>query len=461
MSISEPTQAYVWIWLPGASDPVVAGLLSTQGDVVAFNYGESYLARQGALSIYTPELPLSPGVKMPSVGPIAGCFADAGPDSWGRRIILRSRFGRSLGDADDLPELTFLLESGSNRVGALDFQASPTDYVSRENDHSTLEELADAAAQLEAGQPLSPALSDALLNGTAIGGARPKALLRDGARHLIAKFSSSTDVSPMMKWEFVAMDLARRSGLCVAPVEIRQALGRDVLVVERFDRPGSGLRRSMVSALTILKLIPMTARYATYYDLAFQIRSHGVAPADDTHELFSRISFNILSGNTDDHARNHAAFWDGTNLKLTPAYDIAPQPRSGGEATQAMDIGPNFRMSQLAGLVRHADAYLLTQTQAREIINSQIETIRADWDEVCDAARLTITERSEIVGRQFLNPYAFDGYEHGKLNAPSRPGVNTRTPSGNQPRVPRGRRGGGEFAPTINPESNVDLGEGG
>jgi serine/threonine-protein kinase HipA len=104
MPTSEPTQAYAWIWLPGESDPVVAGLLSTQGDVVAFNYGESYLARDNAISIFTPELPLSPGVKIPSVGPIAGCIADAGPDSWGQRIILWNRLGRNLTDADDLGE---------------------------------------------------------------------------------------------------------------------------------------------------------------------------------------------------------------------------------------------------------------------------------------------------------------------------------------------------------------------
>ena len=114
-----------------------------------------------------------------------------------------------------------------------------------------------------ADQLLSPALSNALLNGTAIGGARPKALLRDGVRHLIAKFPSSTDVSPMVKCEYVAMNLARRAGLRVAPVEMKLALGRDVLVVERFDRPGGGLRRPLVPALTILKLFPMTARYAT------------------------------------------------------------------------------------------------------------------------------------------------------------------------------------------------------
>ena len=72
-------------------------------------------------------------------------------------------------------------------------------------------------------------------------------------------------------------------------------------------------------------------------------------------ELFSRITFNILAGNNDDHARNHAAFWDGIELTLTPAYDICPQPRAGGETAQVMAIGEDgYRMSQVAGCVARA-----------------------------------------------------------------------------------------------------------
>ena len=90
----------------------------------------------------------------------------------GQRVILRHRFGRQLTAVDDLSELALLLESGSNRIGALDFQTSPTNYVFREIHDSTLAELAEAAGRLEAGEELSPGLEAALLNGTAIGGAR-------------------------------------------------------------------------------------------------------------------------------------------------------------------------------------------------------------------------------------------------------------------------------------------------
>jgi serine/threonine-protein kinase HipA len=149
-------------------------------------------------------------------------------------------------------------------------------------------------------------------------------------------------------------------------------------------------------------------RYATYYDLADAIRIRFTKPQQTLRELFSRIVFNICVSNTDDHARNHAAFWDGEHLTLTPAYDICPQPRSGGEATQAMAIRRDgYRYSQLAGCIDAAtDTYLLSKTEAKNIIDHQVNTIRSEWGEAAEAARLTTTERKQLWGRQILNPYA-------------------------------------------------------
>ncbi|MGH3304264.1 MAG: HipA domain-containing protein [Streptosporangiaceae bacterium] len=198
---------------------------------------------------------------------------------------------------------------------------------------------------------------------------------------LIAKLSSRSDPYPVVKAEAVAMELARRVGLNVARTEVTEALGHDVLLVDRFDRPGGGRhRRMVVTALTILGLDLMMARYATYYDLADAIRSRFTEPKRTLRELFSRIIFDICVSNTDDHARNHAAFWDGKTLALTPAYDICPQPRSGGEATQAMAIRRDgYRYSQLAGsLAAATDTYLLSKAEAKDIIGHQVDTIRSD-----------------------------------------------------------------------------------
>jgi serine/threonine-protein kinase HipA len=410
---SDPTEAFVWAWLPGASEPVAAGRLETSGEIVYFTYGRSYLDRFDAIPLYLPELPLRQGRIRPLAGlTVAGCICDAGPDAWGQRVILQRHSGHLTVDSDtgDLSLLTYLLESGSDRIGALDFQTSATAYQARAS-QATLDEMVTAAERLEAGLPLPPVLGTALLHGTSVGGARPKVLLNDGDRRLIAKLSSRSDPYPVVKAEAVAMELARRVGLDVARTEVVEALGRDVLLVDRFDRPEGGRhRRTVVSALTILNLDVTMARYATYYDLADAIRSRFTEPKQTLRELFSRIIFNICVSNTDDHARNHAAFWDGKILTLTPAYDICPQLRSGGEATQTMAIRRDgYRYSQLAGCVAAAtDTYLLSKAEAKDVIDHQVDTIRSEWDEAAEVARLTAVERNQLWGRQILNPYALE-----------------------------------------------------
>lgn len=410
-------EAYVWIWLPGRTEPVVAGLLSRSGKQLVFNYGRSYLARNDKIALYLPELPLEsgilpllPGLSMPS------CIRDASPDAWGRRVIINRKLGLKGEDAADneLDELTYLLESGSDRIGALDFQASPTDYVPRQRRNASLGELLQSAERVEAGVPLHPDLDEALQHGTSLGGARPKSLIDTADAHYIAKFSASRDLYNVVKAEFVAMRLAVLVGLSVAPVRLEQALGKDVLLVERFDRDrvaGGWARRAMVSALTLFEMDEMMAPYASYEVLAEMIRHRFANPASDLRELFARLSFNILCGNTDDHARNHAAFWDGKWLSLTPAYDICPQPRTGNEASQAMLISGTNRMSRLSSVLEAAPQFLLDAIEAREIVAGQVATIRARWTSVCDEAGLTETDRRLLWGRQFFNPFAFEGSE--------------------------------------------------
>jgi len=256
-------EAYVWIWLPGRTAPVVAGRLYRDGERLMFNYGRSYLDRKDAIAIYEPELPLGIGAIMPVAGlSMPSCIRDAAPDAWGRRVILNRKFGAKGADADldRLDELSYLLESGSDRIGALDFQNSPTEYVPRTAQAATLEELLGAAANVEAGAPLAPDLDHALFHGSSLGGARPKAMIEDGAKKFIAKFSSSTDTSNVVKGEFIAMRMAALIGLNVAPVTLDKVVSKDVLLIERFDREsvGDGFRRkAMVSALTLFGLDEM------------------------------------------------------------------------------------------------------------------------------------------------------------------------------------------------------------
>lgn len=409
-----PGHAFVWVWLPGASEPLVAGRLDVVGDQLAFTYGRSYLARPDAISLFTSELPLRVGRTLPAPDrDTFGCIRDAAPDAWGQRVILSRLAGRLTRDSDtgSLPMLTYLLEAASNRIGALDFQAGAQDYVSRQGD-ATLTDMLEAADRLQAGQAIPAELEPALLHGTSIGGARPKATLVDGDRELIAKFSSTTDPYPVVKAEAAAIELARRVGLNVPACELVSVLGRDVLLVERFDRiPGAGTRRLMVSALTVLGLTEMTGRYASYPELADQLRKW--APPGTVsgvlQELFSRVVFNVCVGNIDDHARNHAMFWDGKHLELTPAYDLTPAPRSGGQAAQAMAISRRGeRESRLSVCLDAASDYGINAETARDIIEGQVAIIEADWEQVAGAVGLSVAQ-SDLMrhgpGAQILNPF--------------------------------------------------------
>lgn len=414
MTSSNNKEAFVWIWLPHQTEPVVAGRLEADNGSILFNYGKSYLERiqdqPPAISIYEPELPLQPGLlPLPDGLSMPSSIRDAAPDAWGRRVIINKKLGRKGTETTELDELTYLLESGSDRIGALDFQDSPTEYVPRSANNVTMEELLESAERVENGVPLTPELDQALFHGSSIGGARPKALIQDQGKKYVAKFSSSTDLYSVVKAEFIAMRLAELAGLNVAPVKLIKTASKDILLIERFDRlpqGGSWSRKSMVSALTIFSLDDMMARYASYESFAEIIRHRFTDPKNTLKELYSRLIFNILCGNTDDHARNHAAFWNGNDLTLTPAYDICPQGRARNEASQAMLISGNNNLSQLKTCLKAAKHFLLSEDDARAIFTYLTETIEQNWETVCEDAELNEVDKKLFWRRQFLNPFS-------------------------------------------------------
>jgi len=431
-----PGTAYVWVWLPDELTPVVAGSITqtehrlANEPVMAFVYARSYRGRSNAIPLFAPELPLRPGTFDPTrpgdaAGPadggptwsgwpstverspqsLAGCLRDAAPDAWGRRVINT----RLAADSDvQLSEMTYLLQAGSDRVGALDFQLSASEYAAR-GERATLEQLVAAAELVEKGMPIPEELAAAANHGTTIGGARPKALLTNGDREMVAKFASTADTRPVVKAEAVGMLMAGRIGIEVPRVEVVTANGKDVLLVDRFDRTPTRARRMVVSGLTVLGLREEESRYASYTQLALAIRHAGWADsARQLRELYTRMVLNIAISNTDDHLRNHAAFWDGTSLRLTPAYDLAPQPRSTQVATHAIALtSDGERASQFWVARAAASEFLVTTAESADIIDLVVSTIENDWDEVCNEATLTKAERDRLWRREFLNDYAF------------------------------------------------------
>lgn len=411
------SKCYVWRWLPGATEPVVAGELRFDAKGrQSFVYGRSYLERGNAGPIYEPELPLRPGAHEPIDGlDHFSCLRDAAPDAWGRRVIENRLFGRKERAAgEDVDESTYLLHSGSDRTGALDFQESASEYIPRELGTASLVELHEAAERLATHQPIPPELEEALNHGTSIGGARPKAAITGENAKYVAKFSISTDNFQIVKAEYVAMTLAARLGMNVAEVSLEKSAEKDVLLVKRFDRqPGTSgwCRRSIVSALTVLGLDEKWAREATYPNLVDQLRIHGLAFKKDATELFSRLVFNVLIGNTDDHARNHSFFVEGNTIRLTPAYDITPFPRAGGEASHGMKITQRSNLSRIRLCLETAPELGLSEDEARSIVEAQVRGIAENFDGLCEEIGMAQTTRSQLRRRAVLNPDVFSGCE--------------------------------------------------
>lgn len=405
MATTTSDSVYVWAWLAGAHEPVPAGVLSRRGGAtdLSFRYGDRYRANPAALPFYGMPFdgptwhPASDNLGMPAA------IRDASPDSWGRRVILQ-RVKPSSEDPGDLDEVTYLMQSGSNRLGAIDFQSNARTYVPRAEE-ATLEELLEAAELIDAGAPLPEHLARALLYGTAVGGARPKALLTDNGRQLIAKFSTTTDSYDVVGAEAASIHLASRLDIPVAGAEVVHSLGRKVLLLERFDRTHDGMRRMVVSGLTMLRL-PETFMPSGSYPALLDVLSRESASAQGlSRQIFRRAAFNIAIGNTDDHLRNHAAFWDGGYLELTPAYDLSPVLRSGETASQALALTwANDRTSSLAVLIDAAADYKLDRATARDIVDEVIDTVNEHWTDAADFAELTETQRQLMYGRMFLNP---------------------------------------------------------
>lgn len=408
----------VLAWLPGQSEATLAGQALYNGDAVSYCYDRIYLTQSDAIPLFAADLPLSVDrLHPPAPHHLAPTLRDALPDRWGRRAIAAALSNPGLQPVreDEIDDITLMRQTGSDRIGALDFRCPGTVDSRDGTAPASLEELMVLADLVATGAPLPPSMHHLVPAAASVGGARPKAVFTDANRRrkFVAKFSIEGDSYPVVCAEFVAMRLAALAGIDVAPVEIARIGGRDVLLVERFDRirrrEGWWERKHMVSALTWTQVDEMSARHITYPQLAGIMDRMCRDSAADKEEMFKRIVFNILVGNTDDHARNHAAFWDGRHLELTPAYDISPQRRTSLTANLAMALTDGSRVAQLANAAAVAPVFGVSGPAFRRIRERLVGTITQHWLDVCDEAGLSRSERERLSGCQFLNEFAFEG----------------------------------------------------
>ena len=300
-----------------------------------FEYDARWLEHRERFSL-EPALKLGPGPFHTSADtPMFGAIGDSAPDRWGRglmRRMERRRAEREKQTPRTLQEIDYLLQVDDEaRQGALRFaehEGGP--FLREEGAKRTpplidLPELLSAAERVAEDKDTDEDLRLLLAPGSSLGGARPKASVRDKDGHLaIAKFPRRDDDNNAVLWESVSLVLARKAGIPVPDARIETVGNKPVLVLRRFDRR-DGQRIPFLSSMSMLDARDNQTR--SYMEIADALRQHGAAAKDDIRELWRRIVFNILISNTDDHLRNHGFLYEGpAGWRLSPAYDLNPVP---------------------------------------------------------------------------------------------------------------------------------------
>lgn len=356
-------------WEPLSSPAKLGTLYAHAGggkEIFEFEFDQDALSdpRMARVSL-DPRLGCYSGRQHPPHGQIFGMFADASPDRWGR-LLMKRRLERDQREGRDDPkrrlvESDYLLGVHDEfRGGGLRFRVGDGgDFLDDRSDVAAppfvkLRELEAAVLALERDEDnTAPAGGDWLrmliAPGGSLGGARPKASVVDPHGRLwIAKFPSVRDECNVGAWELVVQTLARQCGLNVPASLARQfASPNHTFLIRRFDRTVDGRRLHFASAMTLTNHSDGDDADSgvSYLELARILIDHGAQTSVDLRELWTRILFNVLVSNTDDHLRNHGFILEpGRGWRLSAAYDMNPMPGASGlklnisESDNALDV---------------------------------------------------------------------------------------------------------------------------
>ena len=331
------TEALVYLDVDG--QPTLVGRLWARmrrgRDSASFEYDEEWLAHAQRFAL-EPALQLGAGPFHTAADkPMFGAFGDSAPDRWGRVLMRRAerreaeRTGKT---PSTLREIDYLLRVNDEaRLGALRFAQTPggtflaSDEVRPIPPLVELPRLLSAAEHVAGDSDSDEDLRLLLAPGSSLGGARPKASVRDKDGHLaIAKFPHKDDELDAVRWEAVALRLAEKAGISVPQWRLEPTARKPIVLLRRFDR-AEGVRIPFLSAMSMLGALDHERR--SYLEFVDALRQHGAAPKADMHALWRRLLFSVLISNTDDHLRNHGFLYDGPDgWRLSPAYDLNPVP---------------------------------------------------------------------------------------------------------------------------------------
>lgn len=395
---------YLW-WLGEPQQPRLIGQLNAVRTLrgVSLRYASSWLAHGFALS---EDLPLIDTEFMPTErDTAAGAVDDARPDRWGERVI------RLLDRPARLSLLEYLFFAGDDRFGALGVSISEQAYRPRR--FGPLPRLADVQAlhaiveRVLANETVPEPQKRLITPGASLGGAHPKALLDLDGQTWVLKFAEGEALdTPLI--EHASMTLAALAGIRVAETRALRLMSGHALAIRRFDRVGQR-RLHALSAKVALKA---AGAELSYPDLAQLLRRRGNpdAPAgtlpiyaQQMHELFRRMVFNILIDNTDDHEKNHALLVNPAgHYELSPAYDVLPCAQ--GLGYQQMRVGLDGADATLGNALSQANLFGLQRDPAVAEMR-RVATVVGNWKQhfaACGVSARDLADLSEHIDRPFL-----------------------------------------------------------
>ncbi len=368
---------------------------------MSFEYDREWLQHTNRFSL-DPALKLAGGSFHASADkPIFGAIDDSAPDRWGRLLMRRSerkdaekekRTPRALKEIDFL-----LMVDDEGRQGAIRFKESEQGpfLTTYHKNHIpplvSVGKLLTAATHVLQDSDTEEDLRLLLAPGSSLGGARPKASVRDKDGHLsIAKFPSDSDEINIIAWEAVTLTLAGKAGIDVPQWRLESIGHKQILISRRFDRKGY-FRIPFLSAMSALSA--RDNEMHSYLEIADAIRQMSASPKEDLASLWRRIVFNVLVSNVDDHLRNHAFLYSGLQgWRISPAYDLNPVPTDIKPRilSTAIDLTDPSASIDLALSVAHY--FDIDSTEARKILR-EVSGATALWRK--EAAKFKI-KKAEI-----------------------------------------------------------------
>lgn len=363
----------------------------------SFEYEINWIKNSEYAISLDPDLQMFAGRQYP-IGEkdIFGIFADSSPDRWGR--VLMTRRERILADQESrkprkLLNSDFLLGVyDETRMGAIRFKLDKDGPFLSDDDKTptppwtSLRTLEEAARQFENDESgLEQQWVKQLIKpGSSLGGARPKATVRDTEGNLwIAKFPSKHDEFNVGSWEKVVHDLAKMCGLNVPESKLTSfSKYGSTFLVKRFDRIGER-RVHFASAMTMLgKTDGASAADGTsYLDIVSFIKANGAQPKKDLLELWKRIVFSMAVSNTDDHLRNHGFILTKNGWRLSPLYDVNPVPAGDELALCVNEDDPTISIELAIEVAPH---FGVAKKEAEEIASNLLWVVRENWRKLAE-----------------------------------------------------------------------------